>query len=726
MKNEEQYYSVKELIGLPGMPSTDRAIQKRANSQQWPGRQRAGRGGAFEYPESCLPEETQRYLRIQSVNAVMNETDDDEAMRSVIEFANGERQKEEDKQRAIQKAKEEGASKFAALSAEKQQRAKARLNILKGAWEYLRRHRMKKQASFKAFVVAFNAGEIGVPDWVEPFIPKYEGRRGITFATLERWDCAYAKGGIFALADGYGKRAGQNKIEGNIELKKVVISLLLQHPHITGGKIKAYLEAKGPELNIVGVRSIERYLVWWKEINYQIWIYITDHDRWKNISMSAFGSQHERIEGLNHVWEMDSTPGDWLLKDGRHSVIGVIDLYSRRVMYFVSKTSTADAVCQLFRRAVLAWGMPRVVTTDNGADYVSERFNLVLHDLEIEHEICIPFASEQKGTVERMFRTMSHGILDLLPGFIGHNVADRKVIEARKSFAERVMKRDETVEVDMTSDELQAKLDQWGDDIYANNAHRGLKGKTPFQMVCDWTEKPRVITNERALDMLLADIAGTRTMGKKGITFNYHHYAADAVYSHMHEDRKVLLKYDEHDLGRLYVYWRSQFLCVATCPELSGISRQDAAQAYKRNQKSFLQGKSSELKEIAKDSKINVAGDVLQHKAEESAKVSMLPKQTEEYTTPGLQEAAKAAAAADEDAVIAAIAEPSAVESIEPKDPIERHRYMCRLGERIKQGKHYTKHEQTIWENYQRSSDCNTMVEFFEDFGLNPLEAAAE
>ncbi len=42
------------------------------------------------------------------------------------------------------------------------------------------------------------------------------------------------------------------------------------------------------------------------------------------------------------IVSFDSTPADVMLKDGRHSIIGVIDLYSRRVKLHVSKTSQRE------------------------------------------------------------------------------------------------------------------------------------------------------------------------------------------------------------------------------------------------------------------------------------------------------------------------------------------------------------------------------------------------
>ena len=61
-EEEKTHYSAKELAGLPGLPGTDRGIQKQADRESWSSRQRPGRGGGKEYPLSALPAETRDYL----------------------------------------------------------------------------------------------------------------------------------------------------------------------------------------------------------------------------------------------------------------------------------------------------------------------------------------------------------------------------------------------------------------------------------------------------------------------------------------------------------------------------------------------------------------------------------------------------------------------------------------------------------------------------------------
>lgn len=544
---------------------------------------------------------------------------------------------------ARRKRKEDGLKRFSALSpdSDKYKRAQARKWMVLCTFQFQREHGVGNQASREAVANAINTGDLHVPAHVLPWIPSRDGIRRLSARTLEKWVLAFEKGGIWALTDGYGKRKGQSKIATDERLYKLVVGSMVQHPHIKGTEVHQYLEAEFQGEDVPSVRAIQRFMTEWKHENAQIWTYMTNPDRWKNVFMAAAGSHFENINAMNQLWEMDSTPGDWLLEDGRHSVIGVIDLWSRRLKLYVSKTSKAMAVCQLFRRTVLHWGVPEGVRTDNGKDYVSDQFSGVLRDLEVVQEICIPFASEEKGTIERALQTMSHGILDLLPGFIGHSVADRKQIEARKSFADRVMTKGDVVEVAMTSEQLQQELDKWVEHVYNHNKHGGLNGQTPYARVASWAGPVRRIEDERALDMLLAEVAGTRTITKKGVRFNHYTYFNDSLFAYA--GREALLKYDEQDLGTLYAYVEGEFVGALTCYELQGISRQEAAVAAKAKQKKLVAEQSREYKAFTKEVSQNITEVVMEHRMAHSEKLVAFPKQEESYTSAGLDEAGEAA-----------------------------------------------------------------------------------
>jgi hypothetical protein len=428
-----------------------------------------------------------------------------------------------------------------------------------------------------------------------------------------------------------------------------------------------------------------------------------------------------------------------MLTDGRHSVLGVIDLYTRRLKFKVSRTSKATAVCSLVRAAILDWGVPEIARTDNGQEYVSNQLSGALRALDIRQDICLPFASEEKAAIERGIKTMLHGVLDLLPGFIGHNVAERKVIEARSSFAKRVMTAGEVIEVKMTAADLQEKLDQWC-EVYHATPHGGLNDRSPLELVGAWTKPVRRIGDERALDALLMPLAGTRTVTKKGIQYDGHDYIAPDLT--IHTGKEVLLKLDEASLGRLYVYsLEGQFLCIAEAPDLTGISRAEAAAAAKHHARCFIAQQSEDLRRHKKDIKENIAEAVLTHKLEQARKLTHFPLKSEEHTTPDLDQAAiaaraldtpKAAAATDHDrtaqeALERELAKPPLAQL--PETPRQRFQRWVRIARQMTQ-EAINEEERNFFSNYSRSGEWRIEHAAHIDFELLvdglPVEPVAE
>ena len=627
-------------------------------------------------------------------------------------------------------AREIGLAKYSALPADcpRRLRAEARERVLKFLWSRLRAGE-RLRAALEVVADACNAGALELPAAAWQWLPQRRGQRALSVGTLKRWHYAYQREGIWGLVDAYGNRRGHHKVAESPRLREVVLGCLINSPHITTRDIAAYLQARHAELaEGVSERAIGRYVQEWRQQNAQVWTKLTNPDAWKNKYMAAHGSHHENITRLNQLWELDSTPADWMLADGRHSVVGVIDMYSRRLTFVVSKTSTAEAVGLAFRKAALAWGVPEACRTDNGADYVSNQFSTVLDSLCIDHILCVPFASEQKGTVERSMRTMSHGILDLLPGFIGHNVAERKVIESRRSFAQRIMDPDATVEVAMTAAELQQRLDEWCEHVYLHQRHAGL-GCSPFERVQQWREPVRRISDERALDALLMPLAGTRTVSKQGIKLDHHRFVAPELT--LHVGKPVLLRRDPADLGRVYVYSADgEFVCRAEAPELLGISRQAAAAAAHHHQKQFLAAQKAELAAARRAVKENIGQAILQHQIATSENLAVFPQPGTDYSTPALEQGRVAASLdntptpatpdADTQARLRALGseplQPTPVARLD--DPRREYQRWLRLDQRLAGGERVSEADRRFHGSYQLTSEWRTMRRFFQEFGL--------
>jgi hypothetical protein len=658
----EKLYSIRDIAEatgktVRGLRKRSRNGNKRAGESPWEAADTIIRRGQETklYSLSKLPPDIRQALRewekICALEAISEQAARDQAAHEQAMARNGEalaqekarRQREAVEARARRIA--DGQKKYNALADDdpRKQRAKGRLWFVLAVIELCRRSGMARRVAITELARQVNERQIDVPAYAEAAITTNDGARSLSHGTLKNWCYDYANGGVWALTPGwYGHK--RSKIEKTPALKALVLGALLKYPQITGRSIKNFLEAEHPELNICSVRAIQRFIRQWKDENQQIWTYLRNPDQWKNVYMAAAGSVFEQIDRPNQLWELDSTPGDWLLTDGRHSVIGCIDLYSRRVKLFVSKSSTAAAVKQVMRRAMLDWGVPEVVRTDNGKDYVSQDITGLLRDLEIIQEICIPFASEEKGTIERFFRTMSHGLLNLLDGFIGHSVADRKAIEARKSFAQRIMEKDAVVEVRLSSDELQQKLNDWVSHFYEQEPHGGLNGRSPIEVWRAWNRPLRRIHDEHALDGLMMPYGQERVIGKKGLRFNNRFYIDPTGRMHVAANRnnRVYFRYDEHDLGRIAVYQDGAFLCWAVDPDAVGIDRREAAAAIKHHQKKVMAEQAKELKKYARALKQDIAQTVIDYRKEQTENIVDFPRASEEYSTPALEEAARA------------------------------------------------------------------------------------
>ncbi|MFO1417288.1 MAG: Mu transposase C-terminal domain-containing protein [Methylotetracoccus sp.] len=485
----------------------------------------------------------------------------------------------------------------------------------------------------------------------------------LSHSTLYRWLNKIKTGKH--LGGYYGEhRKGSGIIDTQRELAEFVVGLMFDKPHISNKTLYAGLQARfagRSDIQIPARRSLDRWISAWKTTHAEVFCARENPDAWKSRYMSAAGKFSADIERINQRWELDSSPADVLLQDGRHSLIACIDVYSRRGCLLVAKTSKAAAIALLLRRCMLDWGIPEMLKTDNGQDYVSLHIQRVCAMLGVRHECSAPLSPWEKPHIERLFRTFSHGVFELLPGFIGHNVAEREAIRARESFADRLFKKDTTVELRMNSQELQQFCDQWVANIYHHDTHSGI-GTTPFLRAQMCREPVRVIETPRILDLLLAEAPsnnGLRTVGKAGIRLDREVYDAPELEAYRNQTVQVL--YDPEDLGRVYVYAHDRpedplttqpikagfhFVCIAECASLLGLSRDDQsarASETRGRQTKRVQGERRALNQIAKRIKPDaVAKEIVEHRKAQTSNVIALPKSRTSHQSPGVAAASEA------------------------------------------------------------------------------------
>jgi transposase InsO family protein len=546
--------------------------------------------------------------------------------------------------------------------------AQARHQLLRLCEQFRARALLGKREGAEQFCEKYSSGALQVDAQLKSEIPT------VSPATLYRWQARFDEAGADGLADNYGNRAGTGIISQSEELQEWLLKALYHHPTVEPIRVHEGLVADRPDLaELCSRRTITRWLADWKIKHKSIWQWHRNPDKWKSHMKVAFGDAAAGIARLNQLWEMDSTPADMQLVDGRHTVIGLIDVWSRRLLLLVSPTSKAAAICALLRRGILLWGMPDAVRTDNGKDYVSVRFDGVCRKLEIDHRLCAPFASEQKPFVERVFKTLSHGLFELLPGYSGHNVAEAQELRARASFAERLQQKNEVIQAELTANQLQERCDRWVRNTYERRPHQGLRGVSPFDQARSWTGGIRRLKPEhekdRTLDLLL-EISHYRTVTKKGVAL----FGGDYIHADLGPlvGERVEALLDPTDLGRSVILHDKQFVCVAEDPVRTGISQQDVAvQARKRQNEARAEGMAAWREAARSGGADDIAAAIDARDEREAAKVSALPPRgVEEHTTENLDALSDAAKALDAPATDVAT-EPVRPVTVTPIRPVE-------------------------------------------------------
>jgi len=323
-------------LSLPELPASERGIQMRAGIDAWASRDRAGRGGGKEYPLSALPIAARtayvaRHMEIANVPAVVAPGTMD---------------------------------MVPAATATAAEQRDARLAILAAADRFTDHAGIGRKRADALFCAGYETGAMDVPDWVRASV------RSLTPRTLARWRAAQAEGAAHKLAvDKGANRRGKGVLDtaNGGAIKAFCLALLSRNPlfsadHIrgaVGGQFDGVLvSASGEVVPLPPLRTFQAALKGWKTVHKVELAALTDPDGYKSKYKISGRNSFAHIRAVNQLWMIDASPVDMLCVDGRHNVYVAVDVFSRRMMAYVTKTPRAEGVGLLMRRALLAWGVP--------------------------------------------------------------------------------------------------------------------------------------------------------------------------------------------------------------------------------------------------------------------------------------------------------------------------------------------------------------------------------
>lgn len=549
----------------------------------------------------------------------------------------------------------------------------ARLIVVRAADAFRRHCGLGAHAADRYFAQLFNGGSYDLSGWLEDnrdALPAQTARllgwaienvETLSARTIARYRAAATSNTARLATDPAAARKGTGLLdtanEGKVRI--FILGLLGGNPHLSAKDILIQCRAEfGDELvdrhgelkPMPPERTFRHVIAVLKAENEVALTKMTNPDEYRSHYALTGDGAFAWVKEPNQLWQIDTSPIDALCIDGRHSIYLCIDLATRRIVITMSKTPRASAVGLMIRKAIMAWGVAERIKTDNGSDFVAKETNRLFAALGIEVERSHAFTPQEKGHVERAIKTFQHGFCPKLPGYIGHNVADRKEIEARRAFAQRLGCDDaDAFAVELTAAELQRRIDDWVEYDYSADEHSALDGLSPAQ-AADRSTKPIRRVNEHALDVLLMPLAGNdgiRVMGKKGLKIVHHYYQAPEILP----GTKVLVRMDPMDAGRARVFSAEGdiFLADAVCAELAGLD----PVTYLKDARARREAKIADITRPARNAVKHLTGtaiidrylDVKKRdaaaRAAKASNVIRLPKREETHTTPQIEAASE-------------------------------------------------------------------------------------
>ena len=493
------------------------------------------------------------------------------------------------------------------------------------------------------FADAWNAGLITAPDWVLKVTPRISARN------LQRW-IGTDQLDLFNKTSTPVKRKPNSRSTiynlNDGEVAKSLLALLAVKPKITAEQARRYVRENFEQLMLDGqptelpaIRTFRRFIKSQREQNRAALQYLTDPDGYKAKTRYSLGRADADIVRLNQLWEIDASPADVMLTDGRYSIYALIDVYSRRLLISVSKTARTDAALALIRTGLERWGVPETIRTDNGSDFISKRFVRAMQDLGIAQDIAPPFSPEKKPFVERAIGTFQRDFCSMLPGFIGHSVADRQRITAATAFSQRLgMGQDKVFDVQLDRDAFAEKAVQWCDHVYAEREHSSL-GMSPREKARRWPGAIRKIDNEAVLALLLSpvDRDGIRTITKQGIRVS----GATFFALGLEPGQTVFVRHDPDDMGVIYLFSPdgTEYLGRGINVDREGVSRKEMAAAAKAEQKRLIKEELDPLRKSIRKIRPEHMIDAAAPASSPSASIIDMPKRSAGHSTKNITSA---------------------------------------------------------------------------------------
>ena len=101
---------------------------------------------------------------------------------------------------------------------------------------------------------------------------------------------------------------------------------------------------------------------------------------------------------------------------GNHYLHVMVDIHSRFVLLHAIPDKRMETVAQLWRNIFCTFGFPRIIQSDNGAEFVNQVARVLTTAAGIDHRLITPYHPRANGAAERTVQTSTRLIKKLAKG----------------------------------------------------------------------------------------------------------------------------------------------------------------------------------------------------------------------------------------------------------------------------------------------------------------------
>ena len=259
----------------------------------------------------------------------------------------------------------------------------------------------------------------------------YSRRTRISESTIRRWVRLYENGDRQLTALYPGQRGDKGKSR-RVDEETIFSLIRLRRQKPTMPLVALLAEMREKSLITPGVTLC-------LSTAYRI---LKNHGISSRITQPKTDRRRYEAEFPNDIWQSDVMHGPNVEIGGRQRkayLIAVLDDHSRLLPHaeFFS-SERLDSWLTVFRRALLARGMPRKLYVDNGAAFRSRHLEDICASLGIALVHTPPYTPQGRGKIERFFRTVR---TSFLPCFKGGTLEDLNIsldLWLRTSYHQRI------------------------------------------------------------------------------------------------------------------------------------------------------------------------------------------------------------------------------------------------------------------------------------------------